>query len=157
VEVRKYIFINNTNLFSVSIFFAHDYHFPLNTKEQKMSGIKKTLVIGASENPERYSYLAVQKLKKQGHPVIALGRKSGKIGETSIVTEFPTEQNVDTVTLYVNPELQKQYFNDILLLHPKRLIFNPGTENDEFFTMAKANGIEPLEACTLVLLNTGQY
>jgi predicted CoA-binding protein len=157
VEVRKYIFINNTNLFSTTIFFAHDYNFPLNMKERKMTESKTTLVIGASENQERYSYLAVQKLKKKGYPVIALGRKSGMIGDTSIITDFPSEQVVDTVTLYVNPELQKQYFNDILLLHPKRLIFNPGTENDEFYAMAKANGIEPLEACTLVLLSTGQY
>jgi predicted CoA-binding protein len=89
--------------------------------------------------------------------VIAFGRKSGKIGDTNIVTEFPTEQNVDTVTLYINPDLQKQYINDILLLHPKRLIFNPGTENNELYSLAKANGIEPLEACTLVLLSTGQY
>jgi predicted CoA-binding protein len=157
MEVRKYIFINNTNLFSVRIFFAHDYHFPLKTKDLKMSESKKTLVIGASENPERYSYLAVQKLKKQGHQVIALGRKSGKISDTIIITEFPTEQNIDTVTLYINPELQKQYINDILLLQPKRLIFNPGTENDELYATAKANGIESLEACTLVLLSTGQY
>jgi predicted CoA-binding protein len=157
MEVRKYIFINNTNLFYACIFFAHDYHFPLNTKEQNMSGSKKTLVIGASENPERYSYIAVQRLKLQGHSVIALGRKSGMIGYTSIVTEFPLNQQFDTVTLYINPDLQKQYINDILLLHPKRIIFNPGTENDELFEMAKANGIEPLEACTLVLLSTGQY
>jgi predicted CoA-binding protein len=157
VEVRKYIFINNTNLFSTCIFFAHDYHFSLDDKEQNMSGSKKTLVIGASENPERYSYLAVQKLKKHGHPVIAIGKKLGKINDTNIGTEFPTEQDVDTVTLYINPELQKQYINDILLLHPKRLIFNPGTENDELYETAKANGIEPLEACTLVLLSTGQY
>jgi predicted CoA-binding protein len=122
-----------------------------------MTESKKTLVIGASENPERYSYKAVEKLKKQGYPVIALGNKLGKIGDTSIVTVFPTKQNVDTVTLYINPDLQKQYANDILLLHPKRLIFNPGTENEELYALAKANGIEPLEACTLVLLSTGQY
>jgi predicted CoA-binding protein len=157
VEVRKYIFINNTILFSASIFFAHDYHFPLNTKELKMSESKKTLVIGASENRERYSFIAVQKLKKHGHSVIAMGRKFGQIDDTTIVTEFPKEAQVDTVTLYINPELQKQYINDILLLHPKRLIFNPGTENDELYKLAKANGIEPLEACTLVLLSTGQY
>lgn len=118
---------------------------------------KKTLVIGASENPERYSYLAVEKLKKYGHPVIALGRKKGKIGDTEIITNLPQVQDVDTVTLYINPELQKQYADDIMLLHPKRLIFNPGTENEELYQMAKANGIEPLEACTLVLLGTGQF
>lgn len=118
---------------------------------------KKTIVIGASENPERYSYLAVEKLKKYGHPVIALGRKNGMIGDTEIITNPPQEQDVDTVTLYINPELQKQYADYIMLLHPKRLIFNPGTENEELYQMAKANGIVPLEACTLVLLGTGQY
>lgn len=122
-----------------------------------MSGIKKTLVLGASENPERYSHLAVQKLIENGHPVIAFGNKSGSIEMTPIVTEFPKEQSVDTVTLYVNPQLQKQYYNDILLLHPQRLIFNPGTENPELSTLAKANGIDTLEACTLVLLSTKQY
>ena len=122
-----------------------------------MTNPKKTLVIGASENPDRYSYLAVEKLKKYGHPVIALGRKSGIIGETKIETGKPQEEQIDTVTLYINPELQKQYADYIMLLHPKRLIFNPGTENDDLYQMAKANGIEPLEACTLVMLETGQY
>jgi predicted CoA-binding protein len=122
-----------------------------------MSAAKKTLVIGASENPTRYSYLAVEKLKSHGHPVIALGNKAGAIGDTKIQTEFLQEQNIDTVTLYINPAIQKQYAEYIMLLHPKRLIFNPGTENTELFQMAKANGIEALEACTLVLLSTGQY
>lgn len=157
MKVRKYIFINNTNLFSASIFFAHDYHFSLNSKQTKMTNSKKTLVIGASENPTRYSYLAVEKLKKYGHPVIALGNKTGMIGDTKIQTEKLQEQNIDTVTLYINPELQKQYADYIMLLHPKRLIFNPGTENEELYQIAKANGIEPLEACTLVMLGTGQY
>ena len=122
-----------------------------------MTNPKKTLVIGASENPDRYSYLAVEKLKKYGHPVIALGRKSGIIGETKIETGKPQEEQIDTVTLYINPELQKQYADYIMLLHPKRLIFNPGTENDDLYQMAKADRIEPLEACTLVMLGTGQY
>ncbi len=122
-----------------------------------MAETKKTLVIGASENPARYSYMAVQKLKDFGYPVIALGRELGKIGDTHFITEFPTNQHIDTVTLYINPVLQKQYMKDILLLHPNRLIFNPGTENEELYAIAKANGIESLEACTLVLLNTGQY
>lgn len=115
------------------------------------------MVIGASENPERYSYLAVQKLKKHGHPVIALGKQVGKIGDEPIVTGKPIETDVDTVTLYINPALQDQYINYILSLHPKRIIFNPGTENNKFFRLAEANGIKPFEACTLVLLGTGQY
>lgn len=122
-----------------------------------MALLKKTVVLGASENPERYSFLAVEKLKRYGHSVVAVGKKAGKIGDTPIVTGEPKEKEVDTVTLYINPDLQKQYYDYILSLHPQRIIFNPGTENDELYNLAKANGIVPLEACTLVLLGTGQY
>ena len=119
--------------------------------------MKKTVVLGASDNPARYSYLAVEKLNRYGHPVIAIGKKEGQVGDTKIITDRPDEKEVDTVTLYLNPQLQKQYYDYILLLHPKRLIFNPGAENEELYDLAKANGIEPVEACTLVLLSTGQY
>lgn len=119
--------------------------------------MKKTVVLGASENPERYSYLAVEKLKRYGHPVVAIGRQEGKIGDTPIIAAHPAEKEVDTVTLYLNPQLQKQYYDYILSLHPKRIVFNPGAENTELSDLARANGIEPLEACTLVLLGTGQY
>lgn len=118
---------------------------------------KKTVVLGATENPERYAFLAVEKLRKYQHPVIAIGRQTGKIGDTPIITEHPAEKEVDTVTLYLNPQIQKSYYDYILSLHPKRLIFNPGTENEELKQLALANGIQPLEACTLVLLGTGQY
>jgi predicted CoA-binding protein len=118
---------------------------------------KKTVVLGASDNPERYSYLAVDKLNKYNHPVVAIGRKPGKIGDTNIITEHPAEKDVDTVTLYLNPTHQKDYYDYILSLNPKRIIFNPGAENDELYEMAKANGIKPLEACTLVLLSTNQF
>ena len=118
---------------------------------------KKTVVLGASDNPERYSYLAVNKLTAHEHPVIAIGKKEGHINSIPIVTEHPQLNEVDTVTLYLNPAHQKAYYDYILSLKPKRIIFNPGTEHDELFNMAKANGIEPLEACTLVLLSTGQY
>ena len=119
--------------------------------------LKKTVVLGASENPSRYSYLAVEKLNRYGHPVVAIGKKEGLIGITPIITEHPDEKEVDTVSLYLNPQLQKAYYDYIISLHPKRLIFNPGTENDELYDLAKANGIVPIEACTLVLLSTGQY
>lgn len=119
--------------------------------------VKKTVVLGASNNPERYSYLAVQKLVAHQHTVVAIGNKIGKIGAIEIVIETPPLQDVDTVTLYLNPIHQKPYYDYILSLHPKRLIFNPGTENDELFALAKANNIVPMEACTLVLLGTGQY
>ena len=118
---------------------------------------KKTLVIGASENPQRYSYLAVQKLTAHKHPVIALGKRSGYIGNTIIETEHKPFGNIDTVTLYLNPARQKEYYEYILSLHPKRIIFNPGTENDELYELAKAKGIAVEEACTLVMLSTHQY
>ena len=119
--------------------------------------MKKTLVLGASDNPSRYSYLAVEKLNKHKHPVVAIGRKAGMIGNTSIIVDRPAITEVDTVTLYLNAENQKDYYDYILSLHPKRIIFNPGTENDELSDLAKVNHIEPLEACTLVMLGTGQY
>lgn len=120
-------------------------------------GTKKTLVIGASENPARYSNLAVKKLIAYNHPVIALGKKMGSIGSITIETEKKHFENIDTVTLYLNPLHQKEYYDYILSLHPKRIIFNPGTENDELEVLAQKNGIMALEACTLVLLSTAQY
>ena len=118
---------------------------------------KKTLVIGASENKERYSNLAVQKLTAHQQPVIALGIKKGKIGDTVIETEKKPFDNIDTVTLYINPSRQKEYYDYIFSLHPKRIIFNPGTENEELQAQATAKGIAVQEACTLVLLSTNQY
>lgn len=118
---------------------------------------KKTLVIGASSNPERYSYLAVKKLTAHQHPVVALGNRAGNIGDTVIETEQKPFDNIDTVTLYLNPQRQKDYYNYILSLHPQRIIFNPGTENDELYELAKEKGIAVEEACTLVMLSTGQY
>lgn len=119
--------------------------------------MKKTVVLGASDNPERYSFLAVEKLRRYGHPVVAIGKKAGKVADTDIVTERPDEKDVDTVTLYLNPVLQKQYYDYILSLKPQRIIFNPGAENPELEKLASENGIRPMEACTLVLLGTGQY
>jgi predicted CoA-binding protein len=119
--------------------------------------MKKTVVLGASDNPSRYSYLAVQKLNRYGHPIVAIGKKTGKVGDTNVITERPEEKDVDTVTLYLNPQHQKQYYDYILSLKPKRIIFNPGTENMELEKLAADNGIEPVEACTLVMLGTGQY
>ena len=118
---------------------------------------KKTLVIGASENPSRYSHLAIQQLRAHQYPVIALGLKKGAIGEVEIETEKKKFGQIDTVTLYINPLHQKAYYGYILSLEPRRLIFNPGTENDELSSLAKNNGIDCLNACTLVLLSTGQY
>jgi predicted CoA-binding protein len=119
--------------------------------------MKRTLVIGASENPSRYANIATRMLKEYGHPVIAYGRKQGFIDETPIATEFPSGQEFDTVTLYLNPTNQESYILRILEMKPKRVIFNPGTENESFEKTLKDAGIEPVEGCTLVMLRTNQY
>ena len=118
---------------------------------------KKTVVLGASANPSRYSYLAINRLVAHNHPTLAIGLKEGKVGDVNIITEHPEEKDVDTITLYLNPLNQKPYYDYILSLHPKRIIFNPGTENDELIELARQQGIKTMEACTLVLLSTGQY
>ena len=121
------------------------------------SSKKKTLVLGASDNPGRYSYLALNRLREKGHPVLAIGAKKTRVSDVDIQTEKKPETGVDTVTLYLNPRNQKEYYDYILSLHPKRLIFNPGAENPELAGLAENNGIKPVEACTLVLLSTGQF
>lgn len=122
-----------------------------------MSGKKKTLVLGASDNPNRYSYLALQKLQAAGHPVVGIGKKPGQVGNVAIVNEKLPIDDVDTVTLYLNPGNQQEYYDYILSLHPDRIIFNPGTENRELASRAREQGIETLQACTLVMLSTNQY
>ncbi len=118
---------------------------------------KKTLVLGASENPARYSYLAINRLKNHDHPVVAIGRRKGMVAGVEIEKEKLPHPNVDTVTLYLNAANQKEYYDYIISLHPKRIIFNPGTENDELAKIAIQNGIKTIEACTLVMLGTNQY
>ncbi len=118
---------------------------------------KKTLVLGASPNSNRYSYLAIQRLRNFKHPVVGIGRRTGKVADIEINTGLPGIEDVDTVTLYMNASNQKQYYDYILSLHPKRIIFNPGAENDELEQLALTKGIHTQEACTLVLLSTGQY
>ncbi|MDI9320257.1 MAG: CoA-binding protein [Phycisphaerales bacterium] len=118
---------------------------------------KKTIVLGASTNPNRYSFLAVNKLLAHQHEVIAVGNKKGTIGSVAINTEMPLIAGVDTITLYLNPTNQKPYYDYILAQKPKRIIFNPGTENEELESLAQNAGITTIEACTLVLLSIGQY
>ena len=122
-----------------------------------MNEKKKTLVLGASDNPSRYSYLAVNRLRSHGHSVVEIGKKNSIVAGVPIEKEKKDWKNVDTVTLYLNPTHQQQYYDYILSLKPKRIIFNPGAENDELAELAVKNGIKPIEACTLVLLSTGQY
>jgi hypothetical protein len=117
----------------------------------------KTLILGASENPARYSYLALNKLRSKGHEVMAIGKKAGTLNGVTIQNSQVASDDIDTVTLYLNPDHQKPYYDYILSLKPRRIIFNPGTENTELEDLAERNGIDAVEACTLVLLSTGQY
>ena len=119
--------------------------------------MKTTVVIGASENPERYSNRVVRMLHHQNIPVVAIGLKEGEIDGVKIQSGFPKVENVDTVTLYVGPTHQPQYFDYVLSLKPERVIFNPGTENPEFEKKVKEAGIDVLEACTLTMLTVGNY
>ena len=120
---------------------------------------KPTLVIGASENPERYASMAINMLKSYRHDVMALGKKKGMFSGVNIETDMSAFQDkpLDTVTLYLNPKNQEALYDKIIALNPKRVIFNPGTENDDFQDKLKENGIAFEEACTLVMLRTGQY
>ncbi|MEO1259670.1 MAG: CoA-binding protein [Bacteroidota bacterium] len=119
--------------------------------------MKKTMVLGASTNPVRYSYAAVRRLKEQGFEVVPVSNKTGEVEGIPILNGRPEVEDVHTVTLYMNPKRQEDYIDYIIGLNPKRIIFNPGTENVELINRAKAAGIEPVVACNLVMLATGQY
>ena len=119
--------------------------------------MKKTIVLGASTNPTRYSYLAMHRLKQAGYEAFPIGIKKGIVAEELIRNDLPMIDDIDTITLYLNPKRQEEYYDYILSLHPKRIIFNPGTENIVLANLAKEKNIEVLVACTLVLLSTGQY
>jgi predicted CoA-binding protein len=118
---------------------------------------KKTLVLGASLKPQRYSNIAMHRLVSHNHQVVAFGLKEGNVAGVDIDTDLMPYEDVHTVTLYVNPERQKAYYDYLISLQPKRVIFNPGTENSEFQNLLKQNNIFFEEACTLVLLGTNQY
>ena len=118
---------------------------------------KTTLVLGASENTQRYSNKAIHKLSANKIKVFAIGAKEGTVLDVDIEKEKVLFKEVDTVTLYLNPTRQKEYYEYVLALHPRRVIFNPGTENVEFEDLLKENGIETEIACTLVLLSINQY
>ncbi len=119
---------------------------------------KVTLVLGASPNPERFSNRAVLRLLKRGIPVIAIGRREGKIGALTILKDFPeNDVTVHTVTLYMNAVAQKEYYESILALNPRRIIFNPGTFNPEFASLARKNSIEVVDNCMLEMLSSGKF
>ena len=118
---------------------------------------KTTLVIGASLNPNRYSNIAIKRLIDKNIKTFAVGLRKGKVHNVVIETEKLLFDDIDTVTLYLKPKRQEEYYNYILELNPRRVIFNPGTENFEFIKILKENGVESEIACTLVLLSTNQY
>jgi predicted CoA-binding protein len=119
--------------------------------------MKKTLIIGASPNSDRYAFKATEMLKEYKHEVYAHGLKKGMIGDSQIQTDWPENIDFDTITLYVGPQNQANYYDKIIHLKPKRVIFNPGTENIEFENLLFKNNIEAIEACTLVMLTTNQF
>lgn len=118
---------------------------------------KRTLVLGASENPDRYSNKAIKKLVANSIDVVAIGLRKGVVAGVTIETESIPFENIHTVTLYLSAENQVQYYNYILSLKPKRVLFNPGTDNDELEDLLTENGIHFELACTLVLLSIQQY
>lgn len=119
--------------------------------------MKKTLIIGASPDPKRYAYKAAHMLTRFNHEIVNVGIKKGEVAGVAIEQPGKIHHDVDTITLYIGPALQPQYHDYILETKPKRVIFNPGTENYELEKLLDQHGIEPLEACTLVMLSTGQY
>jgi predicted CoA-binding protein len=118
---------------------------------------KKTLLLGATTKPDRYAYRAINALTQKGHTVLAIGQNTGEVAGVKIHTKAVPVKNIDTVTLYLNPSRQRDYYNYIVEAQPKRVIFNPGTENPELYQLLELNNIEVEVACTLVLLATNQY
>lgn len=119
----------------------------------------KTVIIGATNNPDRAAFQAAELLKAKGHEFIPVGIREGVVAGQSIVSKEKLSEvtGVDTVTMYVRADLQPEWYDTIFALHPRRIIFNPGTENPEFAELAREKGIEAEFACSLVLLSTGQY
>lgn len=119
--------------------------------------MKKTLVIGATPDPSRYAYLAANKLVRYGHEIVNVGIKKGEVAGVPIEPPVAIHNDIDTVTLYVGTRNQPPLYDYILNTKPKRIIFNPGTENAELEAMARQRGIEIVEGCTLVMLSTGEF
>ncbi|MBI5540655.1 MAG: CoA-binding protein [Bacteroidia bacterium] len=118
---------------------------------------RKTLVLGASTNPDRYSYKAVEKLVRYGYNVVAIGVREGSIGKIKITTEKILVSDIDTVAMYLSPARQEEYMDYVISLKPRRIIFNPGTENAIFAKKAKENGIKTYKSCVLVMLSLNKY
>ena len=122
-----------------------------------MTKNKKTVVLGATSKPEKYAFKASSLLVEKGHSVIAIGQNAGEVAGVKIKTKAIPLKNIDTITLYLNPARQRDYYNYIVEAKPKRVVFNPGTENPELYQLLELNGIQVEVACTLVLLTLNQY
>jgi len=122
-----------------------------------MTKNKKTLVIGATSKPERAVYKAVEMLVAKGHSVLALGQNKGEIAGVKINTKAIPVKNIDTISLYINPSRQRDYYNYIVDIKPKRVLFSPGTENPELYQLLELNNIKYEESCTMVLLTLNKY
>jgi predicted CoA-binding protein len=118
---------------------------------------KKTLILGATPDSSRYAYLAANRLVRTGHPIVNVGIKKGDVAGVPIEPAQEIHTDIDTITLYLGPQNQPPLYDYILATKPKRIIFNPGTENPELRNLAREHGIETLAACTLVMLSTGEY
>lgn len=118
---------------------------------------KKTLILGATPDASRYAYLAANRLVRSGHTIVNVGIKTGEVAGVPIEKPETIHTDIDTITLYVGPQHQKGLYDYIIGTKPKRIIFNPGTENSELRRLAHENGIATDYACTLVLLSIGQY
>lgn len=117
----------------------------------------KTLVFGASLKEERYSNIAIHRLRDNGYPVKAIGGREGQVRDVLIQKGHPNLEDIHTITMYMGADRQAEHYDHLLGLNPNRIIFNPGAENQELAELATKQGIEAIEACTLVLLSTGQY
>lgn len=119
----------------------------------------KTVIVGATPNPSRYAYLAAQNLRGYKHEFVPVGIKKGEVQGQQILNIFekPEIKDVDTITMYIGPQRQPEWYEYLLSLKPRRIIFNPGSENSEFAKLAESKGVEVIEACTLVMLRTNQY
>ena len=118
---------------------------------------KTTLILGATPNPQRYAYIAAERLVRHGHPIVPVGIKHGKLQGEEILQGLPDVPEIDTVTLYIGPRHQPTYYDWLLRVNPRRIIFNPGTENPELMRLAHEHGIETVRGCTLVMLAGGNY
>jgi predicted CoA-binding protein len=143
-------------LFNRCLVFKH-VTFVISYNKIYIHNMKKTLVLGASLKEDRYSNIAIHKLREYNHEVVAIGMQEGVVVDVAITKIKEVFKAIDTVTLYLNPKRQEAYYEYVLSLKPTRVIFNPGTENPDFYSLLEEHQVAYEVACTLVLLGTNQY